>query len=48
MSDYKKAREEVAKLLGIELKELTYLLYKEKVENLYNTFEIPKKTANLE
>ena len=30
MSDYKKAREEVAKLLGIELKELTYLLYKKK------------------
>lgn len=45
MSDYKKAREEVAKLLGIELKELTYLLYKEKVENLYNTFEIPKKNG---
>lgn len=45
MSDYKKAREEVAKLLGIELKELTYLLYKEKVENLYNTFEISKKNG---
>ena len=45
MSDYKKAREEVAKLLGIELKELTYLLYKEKVENLYNTFAIPKKNG---
>lgn len=45
MSDYKKAREEVAKLLGINLKELTYLLYKEKVENLYNTFEIPKKNG---
>lgn len=45
MGDYKKAREEVAKLLGIELKELTYLLYKEKVENLYNTFEIPKKNG---
>lgn len=46
MSDYKKAREEVAKLIGIELKELTYVLYKEKVENLYKTFAIPKKNGD--
>lgn len=48
MNDYKKARETVAKLVGIELKELTYVLYKEKVNNLYKTFKIPKKMETLE
>lgn len=48
MSDYRKAREEVAKLVGIELKKLTYVLYKEKIKNLYKTFEIPKKMEILE
>ncbi|WP_027206366.1 retron Ec67 family RNA-directed DNA polymerase/endonuclease [Butyrivibrio fibrisolvens] len=38
-------RYEFAQLLGIELKELTYLLYIEKVENLYTTFSIPKKSG---
>lgn len=46
MNDYKKARETVAKLVGIELKELTYVLYKEKVNNLYKTFKIPKKNGD--
>lgn len=46
MSDYRKAREEVAKLMGIELKKLTYVLYKEKIKNLYKTFEIPKKNGD--
>jgi len=46
MNDYKKAREKVAKLVGIELKELTYVLYKEKVYNLYKTFKIPKKNGD--
>lgn len=47
MSDYRKAREEVAKLMGIEPKKLTYVLYKEKIKNLYKTFEIPKKNGDL-
>lgn len=46
MNDYKKAREKVAKLVGIELKELTYVLYREKVNNLYKTFKIPKKNGD--
>ena len=45
MSNYKKAREEVAKLIGIELKELTYVLYNEKINSSYDTFEIPKKNG---
>lgn len=46
MSNYKKARKEVAIWLGIELKELTCILYKEKTENLYKTFNIPKKNGD--
>ena len=45
MREYKKAREEVAEFIGIKLKELTYVLYKEKINNLYSTFEIPKKNG---
>ena len=46
MSDYRKAREEVAKFLGIRPRVLTYFLYKKKVKNLYTTFEIPKKNGD--
>lgn len=45
MSSYKKAREEIAKFIGIETKELSFILYKQKVDSLYNTFEIPKKSG---
>ena len=40
-----KNREDLAKFLGIELKKLTYVLYKRKVENFYDTFSIPKKNG---
>ena len=33
----------LAKFLGIKYKELTYILYSKRTENLYQTFEIPKK-----
>ena len=45
MSKYEKARNEVAEFIGIRLIELTYVLYKEKVNNSYNTFKIPKKNG---
>lgn len=45
MKDYKVARKEVAKLIGVDLKEITYVLYKTKVENAYASFEIPKKNG---
>ena len=38
-------RKDFAAFLGIELKFLTYILYRIKVENLYTTFEIPKKNG---
>ena len=40
-----KTRKDFAVFLGIELKFLTYILYHIKVENLYTTFEIPKKNG---
>ena len=40
-----KDKREVALALGIEYRELTYILYGRKVENLYTTFEIPKKNG---
>ncbi|WP_298980004.1 retron Ec67 family RNA-directed DNA polymerase/endonuclease, partial [uncultured Campylobacter sp.] len=40
-----KTRKDFAVFLGIELKLLTYILYHIKVENLYTTFEIPKKNG---
>lgn len=43
MNDYKTAREEVSRLFGIKLKMITYVLYKEGIENLYTPFKIPKK-----
>lgn len=45
MNDYKVAREEVARLIRVNLKEITYVLYKTKVENAYVSFEIPKKNG---
>lgn len=38
-------RREFALLIDVELKELTYVLYVEKVDNLYTTFSIPKKNG---
>ena len=43
MYGYKKARDEVAKLLNIDLKKLTYILYKNR--DLYKSFSIPKKNG---
>lgn len=40
-----KTRKDFAAFLGIKLKFLTYILYHIKVENLYTTFEIPKKNG---
>lgn len=40
-----KNRDDLAKFLKIELKKLTYILYKKKVENFYETFSIPKKNG---
>lgn len=45
MNDYKTAREEIARLINVDLKEITYVLYKTKVENSYISFEIPKKNG---
>lgn len=45
MNDYKFAREEVARLIGVNLKEITHVLYKTKVENSYTSFKIPKKNG---
>lgn len=47
MEDYTKARIKVANLIGINVQELTYILYKIKIDNLYTKFEIPKKNGNL-
>lgn len=37
----------LAKFLGIKYKELTYILYSKRTENLYQTFEIPKKDGKM-
>ena len=37
----------LAKFLGIKYKELTYILYSKRTENLYQTFEIPKKNGKM-
>lgn len=42
-----KCREDLAILLGIPLKKLTYILYIKKTENCYKTFEIPKKNGDM-
>ena len=45
MNDYKAARAEVSRLFGIKLKMITYVLYKKGVENLYVSYDIPKKNG---
>lgn len=45
MNDYKAARAEVSRLFGIKLKMITYVLYKKGVENLYTSYDIPKKNG---
>ena len=41
-----KSRNELADLLGISHKRLTYLLYIKHLENMYRSFEIPKKVVD--
>lgn len=38
-------RDELADLVGIPYRKLTYILYKKHVENMYTSFEIPKKNG---
>lgn len=45
MNDYKIARKELARLISVDLKEITYVLYKTGIENSYVSFEIPKKNG---
>lgn len=45
MKDYKQARKKVADFLHINVKELTYILYKIKIDNFYKKFYIPKKNG---
>jgi len=45
MSNYDEARKEVAKLINIELRAITYVLYKKVIEESYKSFEIPKKAG---
>ena len=45
MNEYKIAREEIAKFIGVDLKMITYVLYKKRIENSYSSFEIPKKNG---
>ena len=45
MNDYKAARAEVSRLFGIKPKMITYVLYKKGVENLYTSYDIPKKNG---
>lgn len=39
-------REDVASILGISERSLRYFLYKKRPENMYHTFEIPKKDGS--
>lgn len=48
MKDYKQARKKVADFLHINVKELTYILYKIKIDNFYKKFDIPKKMEKQE
>lgn len=47
MGEYNFARRQVANLIGVDLKEITYILYKTKVDNAYESFEIPKKNGEV-
>ena len=41
-----KTRHDFAKFIGVKLQTLTYLLYIKKIDNCYNTLEIPKKNGD--
>ena len=46
MSNYDEARKEVAKLINIELRAVTYVLYKIGIEKIHiNHLKIPKKAG---
>ena len=45
MSNYDEARVIVAKLINVELRAITYVLYKKGIEKSYTSFEIPKKAG---
>lgn len=47
MNKYKTARLEVAKLINVKVDQITSVLYDSKIENLYITFEIPKKSGGV-
>lgn len=42
-----KNRRELATVLGIPLKKLTYILYKKGVDSYYETFEVPKRNGGV-
>ncbi len=46
MNNYKIAREELARLISVDTKAITYLLYKRRIENSYASFEILKKNGD--
>lgn len=46
MNNYREARQSVSKLIGIELRKLTYILYEKKTYTFYSTFSIPKKNGD--
>lgn len=41
-----KTRNDFAKFIGVKLQTLTYLLYIKKIDNCYNTLEVPKKNGD--
>ncbi|MBE5060079.1 RNA-directed DNA polymerase [Megamonas funiformis] len=43
--DHIKTRKELANILNISEKKLTYILYVKKIDNMYRTFSIPKKNG---
>ena len=47
MIDYKIAKKKLAELIDVKLRDITYLLYKIRIENSYKTFAIPKKDVTL-
>ncbi|RSA46067.1 reverse transcriptase domain-containing protein [Enterococcus faecium] len=49
MENLKKAknRKDFAELINVPLHKLTYVLYKVKVENLYTSFQIPKRSGGV-
>lgn len=41
-----RTRNELSDCLGVPRKKLTYVLYVKKIENLYESFDIPKKNGD--